>query len=115
MTEPPREEPPQIAERVAAAVRAHPAVAELHGGPFGTIASHLPGRRVTGVRADSAGEPVEVGVVLRLIDPLPGIVAQLRELVAEVTGPAPVDITVVDVRTAEDVDADDPGTGEADR
>ncbi|WP_338595358.1 hypothetical protein [Saccharopolyspora sp. SCSIO 74807] len=115
MTEPSREEPPQIAERVAAAVRAHPAVAELHGGPFGTIASHLPGRRVTGVRAGSAGEPVEVGVVLRLIDPLPGIVAQLRELVAEVTGPAPVDITVVDVRTAEDVDADDPGTGEADR
>jgi hypothetical protein len=38
------------ADRVAAAVRAVPGVAGLHPGPYGEVATCLPGRRVVGVR-----------------------------------------------------------------
>ena len=39
------------AAELAAAVLAHPGVARLDGGPFGTVASFLPGRRrIDGVR-----------------------------------------------------------------
>ena len=43
-----------LADRVAAAVRNVPGVADLHTGAFGEVATHLPGRRVGGVqiRAD---------------------------------------------------------------
>lgn len=100
MTEPTGTE--TTADRVAAAVLAHPAVAWLHGGSFGTIASHLPGRRITGVRTGEDDEGVEVGVVLRLGEPLPEVVTELRERVAGVVGTMPVDITVGDVVTAEE-------------
>ncbi|MBB5068293.1 hypothetical protein [Saccharopolyspora gloriosae] len=95
----------RLADRIAEAVHTHPAVARLDGGVHGTIAAYLPGRQVTGVRASGAGEPVEVGVVLRMTDPLPEIVAALRQRVLAVTGPVPVDITVVDVITSDDADA----------
>ncbi len=101
----------QLADRVARAVLTHPSVTRLHGGAYGTIAAYLPGRQVTGVRVGEPGEPVEVGVVLRLTEPLPGIVAALRQRVLAVTGPAPVDITVVDVITSDEADA--PGQDEA--
>lgn len=94
----------QLADRIAEEVRGRPAVARLDGGVHGTIATYLPGRQVTGVRASGAGEPVEVGVVLRMTAPLPEIVAALRQRVLAVTGPVPVDITVVDVITSEDAD-----------
>jgi len=94
------------ADRVAAAVLAHPAVARLHGGSFGTIASYLPGRRITGVRAGEPGEGVEVGVVLRLDRPMPEVVQQLRRSIAEIAGPGPVDITIGDVVTAEEAPED---------
>ena len=90
-------EPSSLAERVAAAVRAHPSVAGLHGGTFGDVATHLPGRRLVGVRVGNAGEPVELGVVLRLDRPIPGVVHSLRRLVSGLCGGAPVDITVGDV------------------
>ena len=68
---------PVLAEAVAAAVLAHPGVARLSGGPFGTIASYLPGRRVIGVRLPLEDtDPVEIAVVA-------------------------VDVTVTDVETAE--------------
>ncbi|WP_243789101.1 hypothetical protein [Saccharopolyspora gloriosae] len=101
----------EIADRIAEVVRAHPAVARLDGGAHGNIAAYLPGRQVTGVRASDAGSAVEVGVVLRMTDPLPEIVDALRKQVLAVTGPVPVDITVVDVITSED--ADTPGGSEA--
>lgn len=90
-----------LAERVAAAVAAHPAVARLHGGPFGGVATHLPGRRLTGVRIGAAGEPVEVAVVLRAGTPLPGVVAALRREVSALCGGAPVDVTVADLEIPE--------------
>ncbi|MGH3885401.1 MAG: hypothetical protein ACRDSZ_02340 [Pseudonocardiaceae bacterium] len=92
----------QLAEAVAAAVRAHPAVAELDGGPFGTIACYLPGRRVVGVRLGEPGEPVEVSLVARLGIPLPQLATELRRVITAVTGSRVIDLTI------NDVIADDP-------
>ena len=60
---------PALAEAVAAAVLAHPGVARLSGGAFGTVASYLPGRRVVGVRLPLEDtDPVEIAVVARMGD-----------------------------------------------
>ncbi|HVL85035.1 MAG TPA: hypothetical protein VM367_12220 [Pseudonocardia sp.] len=86
-----------LAERVAAVVTAHPAVARLHGGAFGAVATYLPGRRLIGVRVGASGEPVELGVVVRLGYPLPPVVRTLRREVSALCGGVPVDITVADL------------------
>lgn len=79
-----------VSEDVAAALLAHPAVTRLDG----AVGSYLPGRRVTGVRV---AERVEVAVVLRLGRPITEVVAELRERVAAVAGPVPVDVVVADL------------------
>lgn len=89
-----------LAERVAEAVLQHPSVLRLHGGEFGTIATPLPGRMVTGVKAGAPGEPVEVSVTLRLDLPLPEIISELRQRITAVVGAVAIDITVGDVVTA---------------
>lgn len=91
-----------LPERVAAAVLGHPAVARLDGGPFGSVASYLPGRRVVGVRAGegaAAGEPVEVAVVVRWPAgaPLPVLAEEIAARVRAVAGERPVDVTVADL------------------
>ena len=91
-----------LAEAVAAAVLAHPGVARLSGGPFGTIASYLPGRRVVGVRLPlEDNDPVEIAVVARMGMPLPLLADELGAAVVAVVGPVAVDVTIADVETAE--------------
>lgn len=90
---------PELPDAVAAAVRAHPAVADLDSGPFGTIASYLPGRRVVGVRIGEPGEPVEVSVVARLGTPLPQLATELRQVIITVTGTRVIDLTINDMIT----------------
>ncbi|CAM01179.1 hypothetical protein A8924_2266 [Saccharopolyspora erythraea NRRL 2338] len=90
----------ELVEQVAAAVLAHPSVLRLDGGEYGVVATHLPGRRVTGVRSRDDGTPAEVAVVLRLDRPLPEIIAELRAEITRVAGRGPVDITVSDVEQA---------------
>ena len=90
-------DPTALAERVAAAVAAHPSVARLHGGVFGVVATYLPGRRLTGVRIGEGDEPVELGVVLYLDRPIPDVVRTLRREVSGMCGGAAVDITVADI------------------
>ena len=85
------------AAEVAAAVLGHPSVARLDGGPFGTVASHLPGRRVVGVRIGDGDEPVELAVVVRLGTPLPQLAEELAGLVRGLIGPVPVEVTFADV------------------
>jgi hypothetical protein len=96
-------EPTALAERVAAVVTAHPAVAGLHGGLFGAVATYLPGRRLTGVRIGDGAEPVELGVVLYLDHPFPDVVRNLRREVSGICGGAAVDITVADVALPDDL------------
>lgn len=100
----PTADPPTLAERVAAAVRAQPGVAALHGGTFGDVATHLPGRRLVGVRIGAADEPVELAVVLRLDRPIPERVRALRQLVSGLCAGAPVDITVADVQVGDETE-----------
>ena len=54
-----------LAEPVAAAVLACPASAGLSAGPFGTVGTYLPGRRVTGVQITDT--EVTVRLVARLV------------------------------------------------
>ncbi|QWF76848.1 hypothetical protein [Amycolatopsis sp. CA-230715] len=101
-----------LAERIAAAVREHPAVERLDAGPLGVVATHLPGQRVHGVRAGEAGEPVEIAVVLRMTGPLPELTGELRALVRGIAGDVAVHVTVTDITTPDDpstVDIDRPG------
>lgn len=55
---------PDVTDSLAAAVLAVPGVASLHGGRFGEIATHLPGRRVVGIRF--AGERGEVHITVHV-------------------------------------------------
>jgi hypothetical protein len=84
---------------VAEAVLAHPAVARLDGGPFGSVASYLPGRRVVGVRLGEPPEPVEIAVVVRwpLTGPLPALADELGALVRGIVGDREVTVHVADV------------------
>lgn len=93
-----------LAQQVAAAVLAHPGVARLDGGPFGTVASYLPGRRrVVGVALGTSDEPVRVAVVARLGTPLPALANEIGAAVRAVLGAVDVEVTVSDVVPAEPV------------
>jgi len=91
----------ELADAVAVVVRAHPAVVGLDGGPFGVVASYLPGRRVVGVRVGEPGEPVEVSVVVRFGIPLPQLATELRQVITAITGPRVIDLTINDVVTGD--------------
>jgi DNA-binding transcriptional LysR family regulator len=93
----------ELAERVAAAVAAHPAVARLDGGVFGAVATYLPGRRLVGVRIGEGDEPVEIAVVLHPDRPIPDVVRALRRDVSRMCGGAAVDITVSDLALPGDI------------
>ena len=86
---------------MAAAVAALPHVARLDGGPFGTVASHLPGRRrLLGVRLHGGPDGVraaEVALVARLGVPLPRLARQVASAVRGVLGAVTVDVTFSDV------------------
>lgn len=83
--------------RVADALLAHPAVAGLSGGSFGTIASYLPGRRQPGVALGGDGEPTRIAVVLHFGAPVAATAAELRGIVAGLTGADRVDVVVADL------------------
>ncbi|GAY12138.1 hypothetical protein [Pseudonocardia sp. N23] len=89
--------PREVADAVAAAVLAHPDVERLDGGPFGAVASYLPGRRLLGVRVGGPAEPAQVAVVVRFGTPLPALAESVAQRVRAVLGPVPVDVTFADV------------------
>lgn len=89
-----------LAEPMAAAVLACPAVARLSAGPYGTVGTYLPGRRVTGVLI------TDHAVTIRLVAHPVGvrtIEAQVRAAAATVVPGLPVDIAIDDL----DTDLDD--------
>lgn len=91
-------------DAVAAAVLAHPSVVRLDGGPFGSIATYLPGSRLWGVRLPGPGETgaVEIAVVVALGTPFgeiaDALAARVRGLLGEPD--ARVEVTVADVGAA---------------
>lgn len=91
-------DPSSRVSALAAALVAHPGVARLDGGPFGTVTSHLPGRRrILGVRIGVGDEPVELAVVARLGMPLPQLAEELGAVVRGLLGPVAVEVTFSDV------------------
>lgn len=90
------------ADRIAVATLSCPAVARLHGGRFGEVATYLPGRRIGGVRlrstpdGDPAGVQVEVHVVGRYPAAVAEIADQVRTALRPIVGSARVDVVVGD-------------------
>jgi len=83
-----------LAEPVAAAVLACPAVARLSGGPFGTVGTHLPGRRVTGVQITTTG--ITVRLVARPVA-LRALETQVRAAVTAIVPGLPIHIGLDDL------------------
>lgn len=85
-----------LADRVAAAVRAVAGVADLHTGAFGEVATHLPGRRVGGVQIRT--DHCAVHVVLYWGAPVLATADRVRAVVTPLVGTR-VDVTIEDVVT----------------
>jgi hypothetical protein len=83
------------ARTIAERVRTCSGVAGLSGGPFGTVATYLPGERLTGVSANE--HAVRIAIVATLIRPLPETAEDIREAVAEVAGNRPVHVRIDDI------------------
>lgn len=100
----PRERTLDVSERIAARLLDHPDAAELHGGPHGTTATHLPGRRVVGVHVGTVADGVNVTVVLHLRRPVRAVAAELQLAVRAVlrTPEFPVHVTIADVLTPDE-------------
>ena len=92
-----------LAERVMQAAASCPAVAGLSGGPYGTVATYLPGRTVLGV-AERAGE-VEVCVTVWYGLPLAAAARQVRDAVAAAVPGHTVNVIIGDVATPGSVPA----------
>lgn len=99
MTTPPAAGADLIADTIAAAVRACPAVAGLHGGRYGEVATYLPGHAVVGVRVTD--RDVGVHVVGRYPASIAAIAEQVRTAVGTVVADRPVSVTVEDLAVPE--------------
>lgn len=82
-------------DAVATAVGSRPAVAYLHGGGLGEIATYLPGRRVVGVRVEP--DAVLVGVCARWGVPAVELAAQIRRALAPLAPERRIDVVIAEV------------------
>jgi uncharacterized alkaline shock family protein YloU len=89
-------------EAVAAAALGSPLIAGLTGGHVGEVATHLPGRRILGVR--EVDGTIEVHVVAKWGTPLPEVAEVVRAAVAPHASGVPVAIFVDDIEVP-DVEA----------
>jgi len=83
------------ADLVAAAVSACPLVADLHPGVYGEVGTHLPGRRVPGIRLDTT--TVEVHVTGYPAPTMEAIAAQIRRAVGPYAAGRAVDVVIEDL------------------
>ncbi|MER6947071.1 hypothetical protein ABT294_23840 [Nonomuraea sp. NPDC000554] len=89
------------ARTIADRARSCPGVAGLSGGPFGVVATYLPGERITGVSVTD--DEVAIAIVARLTEPLPeaeplpDTADRLRQAVADLTGDRRVNVRIHDV------------------
>ena len=86
--------PPDL-DAVMAAVVACPSVAGMAGGPFGEVATYLPGRRLPGVRL--AADELEIHVVARWGPSLPDVADAVRQAVVPLAGGWPVTVYIDDI------------------
>ena len=76
-------------------VRGCAGVSALDGGPFGEIASYLPGRTVPGVAVDD--NRIRVQVRSRWGVPAADVAALITAALAPLAGPRPVDVAIADI------------------
>ncbi|WP_344917933.1 hypothetical protein [Streptosporangium oxazolinicum] len=94
--EDPTREAAGLAHRIADVVLRCPDVVDLSGGPFGTVATYLPGERLPGIALRE--NEVEVSVVARLGRPLPEIADEVRTAIAPMVGDRPVNVHIGGLR-----------------
>ncbi len=82
-------------DAVTTAVLACPGVVHLHSGGLRPVTTHLPGRRIEGVRMDDT--VVEVAVVAAYGVPVTVLSGRIRGAVAPLAAGRPIDIYVADV------------------
>lgn len=82
------------ADRIAAAVRAVPGVADLHPGMFGEVGTYLPGRTVPGVRF--RGQVTDVHITVYFDADIRKTAALVRSALAHLIG-GEINVTVEDV------------------
>ncbi|MBV9095420.1 MAG: hypothetical protein JO132_16345 [Streptosporangiaceae bacterium] len=82
-------------DAVAAAVAGSAGVTALDGGPFGAVATYLPGRKVTGVVIGNGR--VKVQVRSRWGVPAADLAASITAALAPLTGHRPVDVVIADI------------------
>ncbi len=85
---------PQLVDQIAAVVLATAGVHDLHAGGAGQVATYLPGRRVSGIRAIDGG--YDVHVVLAWGFPVSATAEAVRVAV-QALAPGRVDVTIEDV------------------
>lgn len=82
-------------DAVAAIVRGCAGVSALDGGPFGEVASYLPGRTVPGVAVDDSRIRVQVRSEWGV--PAADVAALITAALAPLAGPRPVDVAIADI------------------
>jgi hypothetical protein len=92
------------AEAVAERAAGCRSVARISTGPFGEVATYLPGRRVPGVRVGDGR--IEVHVVACWGVQVPDLAAEVRAAIGPIAGGLPVDVHVDDVDVP-DADGDE--------
>jgi hypothetical protein len=80
---------------VAAIVQGCTGVSALDGGPFGEVASYLPGRAVPGVAVDASRIRVQVRSEWGV--PAADVAAVITAALAPLAGPRPVDVAIADI------------------
>lgn len=85
----------KLADEIAERVRHCPDVARLSSGPFGTVATYLPGARLLGIALRD--DEVEIAVVARSGRPLPEIADEVRDAVGPLVGDRPVHVIIDDL------------------
>ena len=83
------------ADRIRTAVLACPDVADLSAGPFGEVASYLPGRTISGVRIDD--DHVEVHIVARFGQPLRTVADRIGDSLQGLLKGRPLSVAVDDI------------------
>ena len=77
-------------------------VARISTGPFGEVATYLPGRRVPGVRLRDGR--LEIHVVACWGAEVAELAAEVRKAVRTVAGEVPIDVHVDDIDVPDDAD-----------
>ncbi|MEV1170057.1 hypothetical protein [Nonomuraea sp. NPDC049784] len=83
------------ASAIAERARSCQGVAGLSGGPFGTVATYLPGKRLMGVSVNDRA--VEIAIVATLDRPLPETADEVRRAVLDLAGDRQVNVRIHDV------------------